>query len=65
MLGFEATATSTKITCDPDELDDAQWFSVEQLKTFGTWGDQAYELQLPRPDSIARLLIDLWIKGQA
>jgi len=62
MLGFEATATTTDITCD--ELDDAQWFSAEQLKTFGTWGDEAYEFQLPRPDSIARLLIDLWIDRQ-
>jgi len=65
MLGFEATATSTQITCDPDELEDARWFSVDQLKTFGTWGDEQYELQLPRQDSIARLLIDRWITEQA
>lgn len=64
MLGFEATATSTEITCDPAELDDAQWFSVEQLRTFGTWGDQAYQFQLPRQDSIARLLIDRWMAEQ-
>jgi len=65
MLGFEATATSTDITCDPDELEDARWFSVEQLRTFGTWGDNAYELQLPRQDSIARLLIDRWMTEQS
>lgn len=65
MLGFEATATTFDITCDPDELEDAQWFSVEQLKTFGTWGDKAYKLQLPRRDSIARLLIDQWMSEQA
>jgi len=65
MLGFEATATSTEITCDPDELEDAQWFSVEQLRTFGTWGDKAYKLQLPRQDSIARLLIERWMTEQA
>jgi len=64
MLGFEADATSTEIVCDPDELDDAQWFTVEQLKTFGTWGDEKFEFQLPRPDSIARILIDRWINRQ-
>jgi len=61
MLGFEATATSTEITVDPNELDAAQWFSVEELKTFGNWGDGQYEYQLPRTDSIARFLIDRWI----
>ncbi len=65
MLGFEATATSTEITCDPDELEDAQWFTVEQLKTFGTWGDERCEFQLPRTDSIARFLIDRWINEQS
>lgn len=64
MLGFEATATSTQITCDPDELDDARWFNADELKTFGTWGDERYELQLPRTDSIARFLINRWIAEQ-
>lgn len=61
MLGFEASATSTDITVDPTELADARWFSVEQLKTFGTWGDEQCEFALPRTDSIARFLIDRWI----
>ncbi len=64
MLGFEATATTKDITIDPDELEDAQWFNAEQLKTFGTWGDENYEFQLPRPDSIARFLIDRWVNAQ-
>lgn len=64
MLGFEATATSTEITCDTNELEDAQWFSAEQISTFGTWGDASYKQQLPRQDSIARLLIDRWITEQ-
>lgn len=64
MLGFEAVATSTEITIDPDELDDARWFTVEQLKTFGTWGDDSTEFKLPRTDSIARYLIDRWINAQ-
>ena len=64
MLGFEATATSTEITIDPTELDDAQWFTVEQLRTFGTWGDQSTDFKLPRTDSIARFLINRWMDEQ-
>ena len=36
-----------------------------ELATFGNWGDEAYALQLPRPDSIARFLIDRWIAGES
>lgn len=61
MLGFEATATSYTIKRDANELEDAQWFTRAQLKTFGTWGDEQFEYQLPRPDSIARFLIDRWL----
>jgi len=61
MLGFEAIATTTDISCDPDEIADAQWFTREQLLTFGNWGDEAQGNKLPRPDSIARVLIDRWI----
>jgi len=65
MLGFEAVATTTHIRCDPDEIADAQWFTREQLKTFGNWGDDAEGNKLPRPDSIARFLIDRWITQKA
>lgn len=61
MLGFEARATTTEIRCDPDELADAQWFTREQLRTFGNWADQSDGYKLPRTDSIARHLIDRWI----
>lgn len=62
MLGFEAQATSTEISCDPDELEDAQWFTRDQIKTFGSWGDQSDGYKLPRHDSIARHLIQRWLK---
>lgn len=65
MLGFEATATSTEITCDPDELEDAQWFTAEQIANAGSWGDARFELQLPRDDSIARFLINGWMRRKA
>ena len=61
MLGFEAIATSTEIRCDPTELADAQWFTREQLRTFGNWTDEGDGYKLPRTDSIARHLIDRWI----
>jgi NAD+ diphosphatase len=62
MLGFEAIATNTNIVLDPNELEDAQWFTRDDLKSFGTWGDTDYEYQLPRTDSIARHLIDMWMQ---
>lgn len=65
MLGFEAVATTTDIRCDPDEIADAQWFTCKQLKSFGNWGDDAAGNKLPRPDSIARFLIDRWIAANS
>ena len=61
MLGFEARATSTEIRCDPAELADAQWFTRDQLRSFGSWTDEGDGYKLPRTDSIARHLIDRWI----
>jgi len=62
MLGFEARATSTRIECDPNELADARWFSREEMVTFGNWGDAGEGFKLPRPDSIARFLIERWLQ---
>lgn len=64
MLGFEAKATSTQISCDPDELADARWFTREQIRSFGNWGDDTDNFKLPRPDSIARHLIDRWVNEE-
>jgi NAD+ diphosphatase len=61
MLGFEASATSTDIRCDPTELADAQWFTRSQIAGFDNWGDESDNYKLPRPDSIARFLIDRWL----
>lgn len=61
MLGFEACATSTQIRCDPVELADAQWFTRSQIAGFDNWGDDSDNYKLPRPDSIARFLIDRWL----
>jgi len=60
MLGFRAQASSTELTLEPEELAEAGWFTREELATFGNWGDDSFERQLPRPDSIARFLINSW-----
>jgi NAD+ diphosphatase len=55
MLGFVAEATSDDIHLNDGELEDAQWFTREQL-TSGETG-------LPFRISIARRLVDYWIHG--
>ena len=60
MLGFFAKATSEQINLDKDELDDAKWFSREDLANFGNWHDEGEHLKLPRTDSISRYLIEHW-----
>ena len=62
MLGFRAR-------CDPDavphpvdgELEDARWFTRDEVRSAVTWGAGDQELQLPSAVSIARLLIDGWL----
>lgn len=61
MLGFRARATSTQLKIDPVELADAQWFTREEVRQFGVWGEEGDNYKLPRPDSIARFLVDSWL----
>ncbi|MBO0712317.1 MAG: NAD(+) diphosphatase [Acetobacteraceae bacterium] len=56
MLGFYAEGLSEHITIDPGELRDARWFTREQIRHH-----QAHGFDLPRPDSIARRLIEDWM----
>ena len=56
MLGFHARARSTNIRRNDQEVEDAQWFSIEELSNFPTYGKS-----LPRNDSIARRLIEDWM----
>jgi len=55
MLGFVAEAISDDIHLNDGELDDARWFTREQL--------QSGETGLPFRISIARRLVDHWING--
>ncbi len=60
MLGFLASATTSDIVIDENELAEARWFTDTEIRTFGDWGDDSNEFKLPRKDSIARHLIDSW-----
>ena len=57
MLGFNAEAKSTKITIDKNEIEDVQWFSKKEITDFHN-----QKKFLPRKISIARRLIDDWMK---
>jgi NAD+ diphosphatase len=59
MLGFHAEAKTTDIFRRDEELEDAQWFSREELLNFGALGKG-----LPSKDSIARRLIEDWLAGE-
>jgi len=57
MLGFYAEATTTDITVDYSELEDARWFERDWLRAHVD--DETF--RLPRLDSIARRLIRDWL----
>ena len=48
MLGFTADAITTKIKTDEEEIEDAKWFKVEDLKSFGEWNDKTTGYKLSR-----------------
>lgn len=56
MLGFRARAVSVKIDTGSDELEDARWFTRDQIARFPEKG-----LRLPRQDSISYCLIADWL----
>jgi NAD+ diphosphatase len=60
MVGFHAQALSHDITIDREELEDARWFTRDEIQRFGQDGRS-----LPRPDAIARRLIEAWLAGKA
>ena len=52
MVGFMTDYVSGRITLQQSELSDGQWFTKDNLPT------------LPEKLSIARQLIDMWLKEQ-
>ncbi len=61
MLGYRAQTRQQQLNIDFDELEDARWFSAEEIRGFGEYNDHP-GLALPRKDSIARTLIESWLK---
>jgi NAD+ diphosphatase len=59
MLGFTAVAASEGIRVDGMELEDARWFTREEL----SGGIREGRLRLPSPASIAFSLVDGWLRG--
>ena len=62
MIGFHATAVSTDVRLHDDELEDARWFSADELLAAKARGEDE-TFCLPRKDSIARFLIETWLEG--
>ena len=61
MLGFFAEAINEEMNIDHNEIEDAHWFSIEELKSLQHPSING-GFKLPRIDSIARRLVDTWIK---
>ena len=59
MLGFTARAASERVQVDGLELEDARWFTREEL----SGGIAEGRLRLPSPASIAFALVDGWLRG--
>ncbi|MGY2081598.1 NAD(+) diphosphatase [Modestobacter sp. SYSU DS0657] len=57
MLGYVARAVDTELRIDHDEIEEARWFSRDELRSGS--GPQA----LPPRVSIARHIIDRWVAG--
>jgi NAD+ diphosphatase len=58
MLGFHATARSTEIRVDQSELEDARWYD----RSFILSHQDDDHFRMPRRDSIARRLIEDWLR---
>jgi NAD+ diphosphatase len=59
MLGFVARVEGDDVlVLDPDEIEEARWFTREELATGN--GPRA----LPPPVSIARHILDRWVAGE-
>ena len=61
MLGFFAEAINEEMNIDYNEIEDAHWFSIEELRTLQHPSING-GFKLPRIDSIARRLVDTWIR---
>jgi NAD+ diphosphatase len=62
MLGFRARCAGDAVPRPVDgELEDARWFTRDEVRDAATWGARGGGLQLPSAVSIAALLIADWL----
>lgn len=61
MLGFYATSPGGDVQVDTEELEQAVWATRSELE----YALRAREVRLPPPFSIARRLIDNWLRAEA
>lgn len=57
MLGFHAHTTDTEFRLDHQEIEDARWFSRDELRS----ALASEEIMLPPPLSISRRLVSRWL----
>ena len=63
MIGCFATAESTEINVDTNELEEARWFSRDEVADMvNSWQDQT-KLRMPAPLAIAHQLAQAWLRG--
>jgi NAD+ diphosphatase len=62
MIGAHATAFDDRLTIDRNELDDARWFSRDEVLA-ALSGDASASFQAPPKWAIARTLLDGWADG--
>jgi NAD+ diphosphatase len=60
MLGFQARALDDHLVIDRNELEDAAWFTREELLD-----PSRRPVRLPNADSIARHLIEEWLVAES
>ena len=62
MIGCHATARSRELVIDHTELEDARWFSREEIaEAFAAPGGEGTSLIVPPPFAIARHLVERWM----
>jgi NAD+ diphosphatase len=62
MIGAHAMATDASLVIDRQELDDARWFSRDEVLA-ALSGDSPAPFQAPPKWAIARTLLDRWVDG--
>ena len=60
MIGFTARASTFDIRLDDDEIRSARWFARAELLA----SPEDETLRLPRPDSVARRLVEDWLRSE-